>query len=647
MNDKSITIDMVAAAMDLFKQVPMSYFTRERHMTPAVECLKRGFVFITDGGSLIDPIPNDLFKQANALYGMNALNLNQTFWKSFKTVQNMDPTEYLAHQLFHYFSTYGAESLGYKAVPYVPFQALDLPDGLKIPAKNIVLLRAVETYKIEDSVNHFLETVSAVSPAQKNRIEKLMPLSNMPADKVKSFELQVMKHKMDGTVPSDPVNFLRFVVYATTNETLLIKNKKLCGAIKLSYHRETYLARDLFEKADKTALAGIFLRYRPIFLAFKAHRGCSPIINKLRRMADQYHRPLSDVTVKNVTNLIRQERMEDVYDVLGRATNRELVKIGNAIGHKLGEFKQDNPGVYAVRNGRTFVRKDTAAFTDKREYHNLYCFLEDISTDLRKRLKTQLKGRTFVLPNGIDYAVPTSEKQMTGVIPWGTMISVPKNGAITAGIHWFDQQHQRVDIDLHMNSATQHFGWNGGYNGKSIIYTGDQTAAPKPNGAAEAFAFVPSEEPYIMGVNLYSGPENTEFTFLMSKQNTVEDLDRQFIFDPAEVLFAPVPLKFLGDAHQMTLGMFTDEGFFIYGGSLSNGIVPTANYGDFIAGVRTQLECHWRISELLNLCGANIINEEEYEQMEDKSEVTSLMPADLTATTLFDLVDGNLFDEQK
>ena len=200
---------------------------------------------------------------------------------------------------------------------------------------------------------------------------------------------------------------------------------------------------------------------------------------------------------------------------------------------------------------------------------------------------------------------------------------------------WINQKGQRIDIDLHLNSATRHFGWNGGWRDNSdILYTGDQTSAPEPNGAAEAFWFNPNTDDYIMDVNLFSGPQQTEYKMFMTtvKPNNIK---RKYTYNSADALFPPIPMNF-GDKRQQTLGIFVkDYGFYFYGGAISGGIVPTANYAQFIEGLKYKLTHTYMMSDLLGDCGSIEVSSID-------EDVIDLSPESLTATTLLDIVDGNL-----
>jgi len=615
----------------------------------------QGLRLIDAKGTVLPYIPMHYFILAEECYGINKELNNQTFWKSFERVRDMDPYEYYSHQLMHYFSTYGMEMIGLKARSYVPLQDLEIPDTW-MPYKRLTVIRFVSKEDGIELINHYVLVTNAPSAQRIEQFKPLMEKLTIKTDEIKSFELQVIKHDMDGTVPAAPQSFLRFLVYKTTGSTLLIKNRATRKAIQnaaLDYHK-AHLPYELLSKADISGLASIFFRYRPIFLAFKTFDGCAPIINRIRRLADRYHVPMSDVSVQNFITLVRQNRRDGMEMVIKEASNRELVKLANFLftAHTNAHQSDTIPGVYNIRNGRTFVRADKPTHSGAETSSIWYACCRVVST-LKDRLSEKLRGKKFYIPNYINYAAPVSEKQFIGNIPWGSSLSGFNDGdAFTTGIAWMNQDGCRVDIDLHLNSATRHFGWNSGYtDGENIIYTGDQTDAPEPRGAAEAYYFKPGDETFVLSANLFSGVEDMPYKMFMTSRKPAYnecpnrwERNHSYTFDPADAMFAPIPLKFNGSERDMTIGLFYDNRFYFYGGSANKGIVPSANYADYIKGLTAKFKPMLNLTDLFGLCGAEVINDKKYADLdeEERKEVISLAPEDLTATTLLDIVDGNI-----
>ena len=632
--------------------LPGNPFARKNHPKApeksVYECAAQGFLVLKDHHPV--PVPEEAYASCVRLFGRKTREFNQTFHKSFSTVYNMTEEEYYTHQILHYFTTYGAELLGIDIPTYLPSEVLQLPEESPIPEK-LTLVRTASGKEIEEAVNRYAK--NAVSPGKNElaRFRPLLPLITIPTEEIRSFELRIRKYELDGTVPEDPVSFLRFLVYVTTGETLLIKNDDLLQKIILSgfehgcgtgsplmrpkkaadtpLQTQRFLhalqmaekkaaqggsepftpVRHYFEKADLASLASVFYRYKPIFLAFRRHEGCAPYVNRIRRLAEKYHKPLTEKRLANAVRLSLSGDNDFWRKTLSAASARDLVKLYGAVCLRLYPAG-DTPGVYRIRNGKLFVKDDAlpAARTLPEDLRmTLTAMREDILETLSKHL-VHLQGKVFYIPPYISYAVPQSERQFVGNYPYGTMISTPVETAFTAGIHWVNQQGLRIDLDLHLSAADAHFGWNGSNkDGEEILYTGDMTDAPEPYGAAEAFYFRPDGRTFTLSINKYSGPDSIDFTFFVTKDLPKTTMRNHYTFDPGKTAFPMIPLT-IKDIWDMNLGVFMDGSFFIYGGSLGEGRIPTANYRSFIEGIEHVIRCRMDLTDLLQLAGASVIH---------------------------------------
>jgi hypothetical protein len=644
---KSFDGEQIYSLIQLFKIAPVMRDQNELVM-PAEKGLQNGIIFVSSDGDIMEKIPVNVFNAAINLYGNNKDLFNKTFYNSFAKVRDANPLELVFDQIAHYFSTYGAEAMGISIPTYVPAQALtEVPEAI-FTNKNFKFL-VIQFKTAEDCIerlNKYLATLTAPSQAILASIKKLLPLVTIDTDDIKSFEIQVMQHTRLGTVPKHPVNQLRYLVYRTTDQTLLIKNKALRTLIKdAALRTDREKASRILLSCDPIGLASIFLRFKPIFLAYKSHKGCAPIINKLRRLAKDYHQPMNAASLQNLTSVTDPTVQAQI---ISKATTRELIKVLNSVRSRLA-VEDATPGVFSIRNGRTFVKEN--GIVPNPYLGRLGNLLQQA---IVSRLRDTLSGKTFYMPEYIDYAVPTTEKQFVGNIPYGTRINGVPGGAFTIGVHWFNQKGKnnynpdgRVDIDLHLNSATNHYGWNGTYtDGSDIIYTGDLTDAPKPLGAAEAYWFSPQDGvQYIVTANLFSGPSETEYKMFMTEvKPKVNNYDRRqrspYTYNPNESLFPAIPLKFNGDEKSQTIGMFADGGFYFYGGTLANGIVPSANYQQFLEGLTAQLDTKVLLRDLIEACDGSIITDTDHLTTEELADVVSLAPEDITVETLLNIVDG-------
>ena len=629
----------VDSLLALFRLVPYPF--AEPCGKSVSDCMRYGFVVVRGGFPV--PVPEAVFDACRRAYGVDGERFNETFHKSFETVRDMAPETYYAQQIAHYLTTYGAEALGIEYPTYVPAEALALPDGAPT-FERLTVLRAADRLELREAINRYARETVSPDEKQLALFEPLLPHVRIETERIACFELRVRKHALDGTVPDDPVSLLRYLVYRTTGTTLLIKNRELRERIVAARSESGTAARDILSRADAKQLAGIFLRYKPIFLAYRSHTGCAPIVNRLRRLAVRYHRPLSAESLQNAVQLGLSGNREAFVRLADAASSRGLVKLCNAISVKLSAA-EPTPGVYAVRNGKLYVRKGAvAAVSPSSETGAALARMRDLVLGKLAGRLSYLKGRVFLVSPYVDYAVPQSERQFVGCYPWGTRVKTPADTAFTAGIHWFNQQGERVDLDLHLSSATEHYGWNGDYESRGeVVYTGDMTDAPEPDGAAEAYYFDPSRGIFTLQANKYSGPDAVDFRFFLSRGRPALEVGKKnYTFDPQSAAFAPLPLTFTGDS-EMNLGVFLDGAFLFYGGRLGNGIVPSGDYRPFLAGVAHLLRCRLMLRELLTAAGAAVVDDPARIPAGTPPEaVVDLTPEALGGGTLLQLVDGTL-----
>ena len=348
----NLTGELVSHTAGVFKAVPAAALEPDGGTMSVLECAQSGFIVVQDGTPAA--VPERLFDAVNRLYGVDTSGFNETFHKSFGTVADMAPEEYFFHQLLHYFMTYGAEAAGVDIPTYVPVEELRLPEGM-LPAGKLTVIRALPDGELVKQMNCFALTTKAPNARQKEAMRLFLPYVATATEDMASFEFQVMAHEARGTVPEDPVSVLRYLIYRTTGETLLIKSPRLIEMIREAGESADGTARDTLMHADQTALSEVFLRYKPIFLAYKHYPGCAPVINRLRRLAVRHHKPLTDEAFQNVIQLALEGRTDAMERLLSRAENRDLVKLTNAVLLRLFA-RCETPGVYAIRSGRVFVR---------------------------------------------------------------------------------------------------------------------------------------------------------------------------------------------------------------------------------------------------------------------------------------------------
>lgn len=575
------------------------------------ECLKAGFVPVDKDNNILMNIPQTVIDSYCYLYNINT----RFFYNNYNEVLSKSRGELWVDQVIHYFTTYGYEAFGFKANAWIPSDELKPPEDYPNKFRVIQLLSEGEC---KTRFTSFLkESLASIEDEQERYfLEKLFEeeyyIGNV--DDIKSKEVKMIYCKIRGIVPNNPEDFLRFLVYLCTDRVTLIKDKETIETIKncsYNFNAKTYFEMYL----DYTELAQIFFRYKPIFLAFKKHEGCAPIINKIRRLADTYHRPQSQVGVKNYSQCTKFAKA----NIRKRASNRELVKL---INYYLNRYNN----LYNIRNGKIWIGEKKTG--DNFTVLDLILLLKE----LKDRLKNTYKDKLFLLPEGLMYAIPTTEKQMMGPIPWGSFIKIPDK-QVSIGISWENQEDTRVDLDLHARSATEHLGWNWQYSsyGKDIVYSGDMTDGE--HGASEALGFFDydSEEPFVFSINKYSGPKNTKFNFFVSEATKEKNP-----YNKTKQLITPITMSTESD---MQLGFFRKGIFVFCGGSLSEGRVPREQRKDYFDAFVNKYDNTLALSEsfIQDVLGGAAIYE-----VPEKEEYIDLRPEALSKNTLLNLIDGKI-----
>ena len=623
MNNITFTNFQQIALLALTKTVTTTeeVIAAEQSITMTCDALLHsGIIFIDENDLPMSSVPKAIAQTAISFYGYNNETFNRTLIESFAAVANMSREEFYLTQILHYLTTYGTNF----TTPFVVGARTFTPEETK--ALKITIIRAESASRSLERINELFATTVAPKAQNIHYYRALASLATIAPEEVKSRELMIMMCAERGIKPSDPETLFRYLVYCATKETLIIKNKNLILKIKSAMANPNHakLINSLTENEMK-ALASIFYRYKPLFLAFKTPETAS-VINKIRRLAVKYHKPQSANTIKNFINLNSEEQAA----IIARATNRELIKLYNALAVPSGTR------LFQIRNGKIWVREEEHSSVDLLDKSRA---ASAISIELRNRLKNY-RGMTVYIPRGISYAVPYSEKQFSGAIPWGTAIgATDKENAFTIGVHWVnDPDESGCDLDLHAHTPTRHFGWNSDYisgDDDEIIYSGDMTNAPAPKGAAESFYINNVNEPVILTLNAFNAKSNKQFQFFMTEGKDDEMRERA-TFDSSKLISAPLPLAF-ADKSSLSLGIFNNKTFYVYGGNVAEGAVPSRDYPKFIEALLNRMSSIYRFEALASALKINIVHE-----VPKDTPFLDLSPEALTVNTLLDFVDGNL-----
>jgi hypothetical protein len=440
----------------------------------------------------------------------------------------------------------------------------------------------------------------------------MFDLTEKEVNDIKNKEIKAAMYKEYGLFPKNPQEFLRYLVYVTTGETLIIKNKKLITTIKEADKKEALkLIEDYDKKVGMGELASIFYRFKPIFLAFKGDSKMNSIINTIRRIAPVWHKPMKEDYLNSITSKIKQDKPIAV-GVL-RKHLRDVNMFRKARLAYALKFRTTgcNSVLYRIRNGRSYA----TTF----EFHNveyaksiLKIVLEEIAYELWKNVE----GVKIHIPKNITYTLPSTEKMFTGNIPSGSSVTVDKD--MIFGIHWNNVDKHRIDLDLSLINIGGKIGWDSSYRstGRDILFSGDITSAGGKNGASELF-YVKNVTPGVslMSVNYYNYSENVPAPFkIMIGEEKLSRLEENHMIDPNNVKAVSNTIM---TEKQKTLGIIVTgkEGckFYFTESNMESGV--SSRETKAVEQARTFLYNYYansiNLNELLELSGAKLVEKDE------------------------------------
>lgn len=454
-------------------------------------------------------------------------DLNKTFHKSWLKIKNSTRYELFIDQIKHYLSTYGSD---FKDEVYIPDEVLEI-DGLKLKFK------VVKAYTKDEIIAKSLSLLQSGIALKEDTINDIISILVDELDYtftgdegIRNKEAIIKIADLYGVLPSDTMEFFRYIIYRTTGESLLIKNHAMIKKIKDS----NYNPSAQFKQFGLVKLSTIFNRFKPLFLAFKSK--CPATINKISKLSKKHHKGLLSNPLNEVTSRIFVETDNHWLD---NATPFALFKALSACWTRMNG--QDT-FVYRVRNGKSFAKSNlTDVYVSERNYNYILNYIKG---------RFDLTGKKIFIPEDVEYALPTSEKMYVGNIPTGSRFY---GDALAVGIYWKNSWGAR-DLDLSGLNIGGKVGWNSNYKqGGSLYFSGDITNAP--NGAVEyLYANRGLTEPTLVMNNVFSGNPDCEFKIIVGKG---DNINKNYMMNP-EKLF--VDIKTESVEKNSVLGIFLPVG---------------------------------------------------------------------------------------
>jgi len=545
-----------SATLKLFKALPITSETSKLSTQKAYANTRTIMNTLSKGYVLAPEIYNEysvigiLINEIDEVLGLSGAQMNATLHKSWNKVKNASMYQLVLEQCLHYITTYGFEALGIydESTVYFPYEKLEVPAIELTENLQVTIIRGLTKSELKARVLKLLQSGIAL---HEDTIKDVVTVCNFVGIdtndlmSIKNKEVSIILYEQLKLVPRNPTEFIRYIVYKSTSETLLIKNRKLLGMIKASTVDVTYLFERYAEQVGLEHLARIFNRYKPYFLAFKRSSATpqkmhtigsrvprsllrtvyapskapsiNTYINKIRKLSKKYHAPMKRDYLNDVTSLIKSNKIDG--DTLAKALIEANIFRKIRLAYAL-RYRTKNPDsiLYKVRNGKGYAK----AFSFDAPLGLTTAVYNMVTQSIINDMKKKVDGKVIYIPEGLTYALPATEKQFTGNVPSGTCVEISED--MLFGVHWENTKGHRIDLDLSlMNAHVGKIGWDSSYrtSDRSIMFSGDVTDARGKNGASEVF-FVQKGAygNYLMQVNYYNYSKDVPvpYTLFVAKE---------------------------------------------------------------------------------------------------------------------------------
>ena len=527
------------------------------------------------------------------------MDVNSTFYKSWKDIISKNRFELFLDQIKHYASTYGTD---YTGQVFLPEGVVEVPDLTKF--------KVISPITKEEAIVRCEQLLFSGIALKQETIEAVLGILDsldhvVDVEKVKNKEAKMFLYKSTDTLPKEPVEMVRYLVYLSTNKTLLIKDYATIQQIKAS----SIAITPLVNQFGIAKLASVFYRFKPLFLAFKRNSDNVYCVNTLRRLAVKNHTPSKAGFFETIL-----ANSKDFPDLPSRLKDLDNFKKVTLLQTILIRLKELDIRVFGIRNQKLYIKPQYKKSVSNAPY--LKMVFDVIYADLVKTLGA--KACKVKLPVGVNITLPTSEKSFIGNFPLGTSFDFSDSNNIV-GINWKDADGA-YDLDLKLIDiyGTQ-YGWNADYTNvaNSIIFSGDMTSAYPE--ATELFFASKGFNPSIVKVNLYNGQPKSKFKFFLAKEK-ITKMDRNYMVDPNNIL---VTVDCEMDSSEMQLGVITENKFILAKFRTGRGAVA----GDSVTNKYTEyalstLDCYLSLDKLLVDAGFTIVEKNADMDLTDLSKDT-------------------------
>lgn len=670
------------ATIKLFKSVLLKngkQISPEKSREYRIEAIKHGIVIDPEvfvGRSLSEA--REIVEDTIAEYGVNMLKVNSTFYKRFSDVEKRSSWDLYLDQALHYMSTYGRGIDRNDIIGYEPEQLTWL--GADI-ADDLTCIEALTAEELADKVKNLLTSGMALSEETQGHLIVIINGCKLPVseylDQVSNREFMCRMCKELGLLPKSFDEFTRYLIYLGTGSTLLIKSRVVINSLghlddDRWYDDTSHYAplEKAFNQYVKTfgieRVAKNITRYRKLYLILRKHFDDKTLLNRALKLSKKLYVPRKQSPLEHVMD--DDVDFDEIGNSLEKAPVYKLIKVMNAV-KRYDQFAKAR--YFKIRNGKSWLKMNESSFKpsfttlpDLRLRGDSFNSKNQRAKYIQALINRELKDRygdwsnkVFYIPDGVDYAVPTSGKDFVGTMPFMSVYDF-KGENVSLGVAWDTQ----ADLDLHMLSCNQHYGWNGSYQG-DVTFSGDMTHLNRYGYAAEFYKLSAGkiQSPMVVSVNDYYSDETIKFDVFVTGANVDRHVKQGVAtqIGPKSVLFHDTISPF--DASKMLMMVLpTKEGFKIAFTATSFGNTRVPGVDDsmklLIDTFQHQIDHTFMLSDLIELLGGKIVSDKEGLKAElvghshttvktgyvdihfDAPEIINLSPDQLTQSTFTDLL---------
>ena len=512
------------------------------------------------------------------------INYSSTFYRTFEDVTSKTRFELAIDQIRHYMSTYGT---GHTGTPYIPN---DNPDSIDFTDCKVI--ESITLAELTHLIQDMLHSGIALKGETLDDIFELIDEFDIELDinDMKNREA-IMRYKILKYIrPESLEEMMQMINYVITGSSMIVKNQQTIANYKhgdfLTYTSKVTKLLSYFSERE---VAGIFNRYKPLFLALKKYDGnFKSYINKISKLSKMYHKP---AVLPISTTFLTKDMLGDkqfsktqewFHNNLHNFSLFQLSKWYTAVQKRMkGEFLD----TFNIRNGKSYVELNTWDYSDAQK-DNLCYWDHILRRTIAQKLYEKVDGKTIKLNTHFSLALPTSEKNFIGTLPLGTYVDIKPEDNLIVGISWKGEDGAQ-DLDLSFTDIDGRvISWCNAYRDETanIVYSGDMTSA-NPE-ATECLLFRHNMPNGIFKVNNFSRVAGAKYTFFVAK-HTKDAFGKNHMVDPNDIIFQ-TPLAF-GTDMEMSMAIYINGRFIFTDRAVGRNHIARAN-GTTTSLIQSQID---------------------------------------------------------